>query len=379
MPVFATARCVTHYFVGSLSGPDVGRPQTCLRVRVKTQALAASETFMADAPAGKHMMETGTSGQTGATKPTASSLSPRLPEQRLQATHRLKIAVGIATADRPSILLKTLDRLARQVRRADAIFVCAPTLSDAGAADEKYGGIVVLLGPRGLPQQRNAILDRADGYDVVVFLDDDFVPAPQFLDAVERLHVGSPEVALATGEVLSDGIHGPGLNFSDADRIIEDDAKQWRPSPTPIEVRNGYGCNMSVRLSALRPLRLRFDEYLPLYAWLEDVDFGVRVSRYGTVVKSSAMRGVHLGVKIGRQSGRRLGYSQIANPVYLINKGSLGLARALYLMSRNIAANFAGLLRAEPWIDRRGRLAGNLIAFRHLFRGRLDPRRALEL
>jgi len=37
------------------------------------------------------------------------------------------------------------------------------------------------------------------------------------------------------------------------------------------------------------------------------------------------------------------------------------------------------LRHPEPWVDRRGRVRGNLMAFRDLLRGRLDPRRILEI
>jgi len=36
-------------------------------------------------------------------------------------------------------------------------------------------------------------------------------------------------------------------------------------------------------------------------------------------------------------------------------------------------------LRPEPWIDRPGRLRGNLIAIGDLLRGRLDPARIQDL
>ena len=85
---------------------------------------------------------------------------------------------------------------------------------------------------------------------------------------------------------------------------------------------------MSVRLDLARRHRLTFDEQLPLYGWLEDVDFSRRVAGYGRVVKVSAARGVHLGVKAARQRGVQLGYSQVANPVYLMRKGTYaGAAR----------------------------------------------------
>jgi GT2 family glycosyltransferase len=67
----------------------------------------------------------------------------------------------------------------------------------------------------------------------------------------------------------------------------------------------------------MRPNDVMFDERLPLYGWQEDVDLSRRLAAFGTVVKVPAARGVHLSVKLGRNSGVRLGYSQIANPLYL--------------------------------------------------------------
>jgi len=48
-------------------------------------------------------------------------------------------------------------------------------------------------------------------------------------------------------------------------------------------------------------------------------------------------------------------------------------------MSRNIAANLLRSLTPEPYVDRAGRVAGNLKAFGDLIAGRLDPGRVLEL
>ena len=61
----------------------------------------------------------------------------------------------------------------------------------------------------------------------------------------------------------------------------------------------------------------------------------------GKVVKIDAAFGVHLGTKLGRNSGLRLGYSQIANPLYLARKGAgYPLTRALghLLASRSLLA-----------------------------------------
>jgi hypothetical protein len=140
-----------------------------------------------------------------------------------------------------------------------------------------------------------------------------------------------------------------------------------------------YGCNMAFRIQYVRANQLRFDENLPLYGWQEDIDFSLQMAPFGRLVKSDRLMGVHLGVKAGRTSGVRLGYSQIANPVYLSKKGTMSWQHARKLISRNIAANLARSLYPEPWIDRHGRLKGNLLALMDLLRGKASPARILQL
>jgi hypothetical protein len=116
-----------------------------------------------------------------------------------------------------------------------------------------------------------------------------------------------------------------------------------------------------------------------LYGWQEDVDFTSRLRARGRVVALKSIRGVHLGVKSGRVSGVRFGYSQVANPVYLIRKGSVPLPVGLKLMGKNLLANLARSLWPESYIDRRGRLRGNLLALSHVARGRVEPEYILEI
>ena len=286
---------------------------------------------------------------------------------------RLRLAVGIATAGRPVILAQMLRRLARQTRAPDLVVVCAPKAADAEGAADAHPGVVVLTGPRGLPRQRNAILRHLADYDVVVFFDDDFIAGNDYLEGVERVMLANPDVVMTTGQVLQDGILGPGLTFEAADAALRQAIAR---GPAVLdEVANGYGCNMSVRLDRARTHALAFDERLPLYGWLEDVDFGQRLARLGRVVRADATQGVHLGIKMGRQPGLKLGYSQVANPLYLMRKGTMGRARGFALMGRNIAMNVVRSLSPEPWVDRRGRLRGNVRALLDLAFGRLDPAR----
>jgi hypothetical protein len=142
---------------------------------------------------------------------------------------------------------------------------------------------------------------------------------------------------------------------------------------------NGYGCNMAVRMAPVRAHGIRVDEALPLYAWYEDIDFTRLLGRHGTILRLAGARGVHLGVKAGRVAGLRLGYSQVANPVYLARKGTFPWSHAIPSAARHCAMNLLRSLRPEPHVDRFGRFRGNLIALWDLLRGRAAPGRILEL
>jgi glycosyltransferase involved in cell wall biosynthesis len=284
---------------------------------------------------------------------------------------KLKIAIGLASLGRPDIARETVLRLNRQTRPPDEIIVCVPTLDDF-RLDEPTSGATMLVGPRGLTRQRNAILDRAIVADLICYIDDDFVLDDGYLAEVERTFLADPTLVCATGMVLQDGIIGPGLSFSDADEILANSG----PVPLTSEpAYNAYGCNMIVKMETVRKYGLRFDETLPRYGWLEDVDFSRLLASHGSVRRLHGARGVHLGVKSGRQAGRCFGYSQVANPLHLVRKGTYTWNRAAWLMSRNIAMNFILSMHPEPFVDRRGRVSGNMAAAVDLLRGRLHPQR----
>jgi len=291
-----------------------------------------------------------------------------------RANRPLRMAVGIASAGRPSILRETIDYLTTLPDQPERLIVCVPTIDDAAGLTERLD-VEVIVGSRGLTSQRNRIIQAAADTDVLIFLDDDFIPAATFLSRMAAVFAANPDVAIATGEVLADGILDGGLSMSNALQVLETAAEG---AEQVTEVYNAYGCNMAVRLSPILEHALAFDEQLPLYGWLEDVDFSRSIARYGRSVRVEGARGVHLGVRSGRQPGRRLGYSQVANPVYLIRKGTMSKGRAVAQIGRNILANTRGLLFNDRLIDRWGRLNGNLLALSDLLVGRASPSRILE-
>jgi GT2 family glycosyltransferase len=286
----------------------------------------------------------------------------------------LRIAVGIATAGRPQVLAATLAELAQQTRPPDRLLICHVTAADIAGLPP--GRAEFLPAPvRGLTAQRNRIVDAAADCDLLVFFDDDFLPAPAWLEGAEALFRREANVVAATGAVIADGASGPGLSPAQARTLLAADRGGSGLHP----VTNAYGCNMALRLETLRAHTLRFDERLPLYGWFEDVDLTFRLRRHGRVMRDDSLRGVHLGTKQGRTPGRRLGYSQIANPLHLIRTGGCPPGKALAFIARNLAMNALRTPFPEPWADRSGRLAGNLLALRDLVRGRLAPERILDL
>jgi GT2 family glycosyltransferase len=288
-----------------------------------------------------------------------------------------KLVVVVATIGRAALVAHTVKLLAQQRRRPDQVIVVGVDDADMlGVADGSDLPVLCLRGEKGLTRQRNRALRHLDGEaDTVVFFDDDFVPAPDYLWQVEQAFEAEADLVGITGRVIADGIHGAGYSVAQALALIAADTPPHTPKRAPR--RALYGCNMAMRMSAAKGLW--FDERLPLYGWQEDIDFTFQLGRKGRLVRCDKPAGVHLGAKGGRQSGKRLGYSQIANPIYLLRKRTIPPQLACRIMFRNIVSNLVRSVRPEPHIDRAGRLHGNVIALGHGLLGRLHPENILTL
>jgi GT2 family glycosyltransferase len=286
----------------------------------------------------------------------------------------MRVIVAIPTTSRPGIVVPTVRDIARQSRLPDMVVVAVAGAGDidpAAVSDLPFP-VCIIESERGATFQRNAALDMLHPDDCMLFLDDDFVMAPDFLANLEGIFAAHSDVAMVTGTVLADGIKGPGFAHDYALDLLSDQA--GAPAEAGLrDVYNCYGCNMALRAKPLVKNRVRFDTRLKLYSWLEDVDFSRQMAEYGRIVKAAELRGVHLGTKTGRSSGLRLGYSQIANPLYLNAKGTMIWRRAFHMMFRNVSSNLVRSVYPEPEIDRIGRLKGNFRAFADLLRGRLKP------
>lgn len=233
-------------------------------------------------------------------------------------------------------------------------------------------GVEIIKGPRGLTTQRNRGLEAViDECDVIVFYDDDFIPAKNSIAEIVNIFKKYPDIIASTGRVLADGVKKGGIEYSVSVELLKKSEIQ-NQDENIHDVDSLYGCNMALRTMAIGSIR--FDETLPLYGWQEDVDFAGQLLVKGRVVSADTFQGVHRGVSKGRTPGTKLGYAQVINPLYLVKKGTMRRKKAYILILKNIIANHARFFSAEPFIDRRGRAKGNWIGLWYFLNGRVDPK-----
>lgn len=294
-------------------------------------------------------------------------------ESSLQQT-----TIVIPTYGRAHILHDTVVALRTQTIAPQGIIVSAGNQESVLLPTRSLPGVEVLIPPqKGLPAQRNASIPRITT-PYTLFLDDDVELASDYIASMQLLFGKRPDLHLAMADMAADGARtDTGYSHARAQQILLQHALSNRITPVPSVI----GCNMFVRTDTLRAVC--FDERLPLYGWLEDLDFSTRVRRLGGIVINGYTAMVHLGTPSGRISGLRLGYSQIVNPIYLWKKsGEPSIPRLLiHFWLRLILSNLihSAIPTRNSRQDRRGRLRGNILAFIDLLRLRVTPERILSL
>ena len=290
----------------------------------------------------------------------------------------MKLGLVIASHGRPEILKKVLTKLTSQPRIPDAIVISAVTAEDVPGDCHGIANLQAVCGSAGLTSQRNRGMSRLiDTTDLIVFIDDDFIVGDDYFLNMEKIFEQDDSIAAVNGDVIADGANSPGFTFEQGLQLAEQYRGRKKTAHFMYEIRGTYGCNMAFRASRIGSVR--FDERLPLYGWQEDLDFCGALHGRGRIVRTNRVWGVHLGTKRGKGSELRLGYSQIINPAYIVSKGNMSFSYALHLAGRNFLANLIKSIRPESYVDRRGRLRGNLIGMFHLMTGRLTPEHILEM
>ncbi|MDQ7747035.1 glycosyltransferase family 2 protein [Hydrogenophaga pseudoflava] len=295
--------------------------------------------------------------------------------------------VIVATKGRAAIAKEILGSLRTQSHPVAHILFVGSEPADVAGLDShpaySPATVSVLLSEAGLTKQRNAGLERLAALTrdqdprhwFVVFFDDDFRLATDWVAHCRAAFLDDPQLVGVGGTVLADGITGEPITEAQARDFIEARRPPMKHtwSGARRDVPDLYGCNMAYRGTVAGTDR--FDPALPFYGWLEDVDYSVKASRQGPLRYVPECRGVHMGASSGRTSGVRFGYSQIANPLYLIRKRTLPVQKGGWTLVRNMLSNGMNTLLGNRSRDYTGRLRGNLMALRDLVRGHCHPTR----
>lgn len=289
----------------------------------------------------------------------------------------LSHAVIIPTYGRRDVLARLLRWLGKQTRLPDEVIISTTDETQVPDVETRFP-VSTVFGMKCISVQRNRGLEKAIGrFDLITYLDDDLIPAADYLERAGRALAQNPGWAVVMGNIIWDGAATGEIPWADGVEALRTAEACGNADSRAFDQVGAQGGNMTIRTAMIG--ELRFDERLALYSWQEDIDFTTQLGRRGRVVCLPAIRSVHMAVRGGRVSGMRFGYSQVANPVYLLRKGTMPAGFALKLMARNIAANTVRSIRPETHIDRRGRLRGNLMALGHLLKGRVDPEYILEI
>lgn len=290
----------------------------------------------------------------------------------------MRCAVIIATKGRAQAVNRALQFLQEQTHQPSVIVISATENADVQGVPAASPTVEYIFGPAGTSCQRNRALERVrDRCDIVIFFDDDFAPAPTWLEYCDHAFKSDSGVVGMSGTVLRDGALGEEVSWEEARQLVHGTAPAHAGETMIAEHGGLYGCNMAYRASAVRDVT--FDERLVLYGWLEDKDFSRAAAKKGRLVICNDLIGVHLGLKSGRVSGKRFGYSQVVNAWYLYKKGVLSSKEAWSNLGKAVLANGAKSFSPEKHIDRLGRFKGNLIGLGHLMLGRCRPEKAAEL
>lgn len=210
------------------------------------------------------------------------------------------LSVIIPTFNRKDSLQKTLDGLARQtypLSQFEVIVVSDGSTDGTEALLEQYAGAPYVLRPvyqanGGPARARNNGIKNASG-EVVVFLDDDVEPAPNFL-AVHAAHHVSEDRAVVIAPMLPD----PDLAWCEPAWIawehamLEKQYSAWRTGEwAGCGPHHFYSGNASVRREHLIAVG-GFDEQFPRQ---EDVELAVRLEKERGVhfIYASDAKGIH--------------------------------------------------------------------------------------
>lgn len=212
------------------------------------------------------------------------------------------IEIIVPTYNRPDSIVEMFESVLIQT-----IFPKRVTIVDAGSNSANYAPFIkrfeecrielrILKSTPGLTYQRN--LGMKDAYcDIVLFLDDDVVLNPDYIEVLLQAFDSSVMIGGVTGRILNTNIKQSiitdlfrkvfYLNRVRDGRILASGFPTGIKQTSDAKVDILSGSNMAYRLEVIKSFQ--FDELLSKYAYMEDIDYSYRVSlKYGLLYVHNA-------------------------------------------------------------------------------------------
>ena len=221
----------------------------------------------------------------------------------------LKVSLIIPTYGREKVLLETICQLLQQEPAAAEILVIDQTLRHNPATEEQLEEWDRQQSIRWLRLEKPSITGAMNkglseaSYPVVLFVDDDIVPAPELLGA----HVASykdPSIWAVTGQVLQQGQNARDINYNNVSGI-----RACMDFPFNSTKTGFIQSVMAGNLSVLREKAVEiggFDENFIGVAYRFETEFARRIMRHGGKILYQPKASIqHLRVEYGgtRASG----------------------------------------------------------------------------
>lgn len=272
-----------------------------------------------------------------------------------QLSFRYKLAIVIATKDRPNELQNLLSSIRRQSFRPSQLIVVDGGDQPVEGALEQFADLEIdhiRVYPPALTKQKNAgVAGVRSDIELIGFLDDDIVLEESSLAAMMEFWEAAPDRLGGTSFNLPDFNPAGRWLKSLPQRLFLIDSRDFgrvlrSGFNTPIwntpENRNveWLGGGYTVWRRDVFD-RWKFDEWFPGSGLWEDVHFSYRVGKKYDLAIVADAKAAHVEPPVSRSGQFRLGKAQTKNWIYFVrNNPDLSTARCLWACVGRTAVNF---------------------------------------
>jgi GT2 family glycosyltransferase len=286
-----------------------------------------------------------------------------------------KLALIIATKDRPIEIRRLLESLSAQSRRPDQVVVVDGGANRVEAAvldfPELNPAYLTTPKPSAARQRNMGLTAVAADVAFVGFLDDDAVLEPGALESMmEFWEAASVKIG---GAALNMTNHPPlDWSFLKTSRLAEllGLYSSCKGAVMPSGFQTQIGTVGSVTPTDWLPAtavwrrrifeRFRFDDWFDGYSYLEDLDYSYRVGKEFRLVVLPGSRYSHLPAASGRGNGFVFGLREVRNRLHFVGKNpELSIPRCVWALLIRTFMNLALAIRRRNGYHFR-RFVGNL-------------------